>query len=126
MILCYNKTTIMKAVLRIVITLIAQALALYLAARLITGFEVSGGWKDLFFLALILAILNFILKPILKLILGPVILLTLGIGLIAVNALVLYALDFLSPALTIHSATALVLGTFVVSIVNAILHVRSN
>ncbi len=115
----------MKVLLRIIVAIIAQALALYLAARFIPGFDITGTTQDLLILAVVLAALNLTLKPLLKLLLGPVIILTLGIGLVVVNAAVLAILDFLSPALTIHSITALVLGTFVVSIVNALLHVRS-
>ena len=61
--------------------------------------------------------------------LGPVIILTLGLGVIIVNAIILFILpiiadhiDFLHGSITIQTIPALFFATLVVSIINFIIH----
>ena len=77
-----------------------------------------------------LAVLNFLLKPMLTLVLGPIIILTLGLGVLIVNALILYLLpivtdhiDFLHGSIIIQNIPALFFATLIVSILNFIIHV---
>jgi putative membrane protein len=69
------------------------------------------------------------LKPVLTLVLGPVIILTLGLGIIIVNAIILWLLpiianniDFLHGSIIIQNIPALLFATLVVSVVNFIIH----
>ena len=80
-------------------------------------------------LALVLAILNFVLKPILDLIFAPVIILTLGAGVLIVNGIIVWLLpaiasriDFLHGSISIETTLALIIGTFIISIVNFVIH----
>lgn len=108
-----------------------NALALWLADRWIPGFVLTAPILGLILLGLTLTILNFLLKPIVTLILGPIIILTLGLGLIIVNALILWLaaylsrlpqLDFIHGSITIQTIPALILATLLVSAVNFIIH----
>ena len=65
---------------RLIIVVGGNALALWVANTYVPGFVLSGNWITLILIALVLAVLNFFLKPILTLILGPIIILTLGLG----------------------------------------------
>ncbi|MEK7077346.1 MAG: phage holin family protein [Patescibacteria group bacterium] len=112
----------MKFLARAVLAFIANAFALIVIARYIPGIALPNDFKAVFFLALILTALNFILKPILRLILSPVIALTLGLGVILVNMIVLYALDILSPALTITGIPALAYAALILGFINFISH----
>ena len=112
----------MKLLAHIAVLIVMNAVALFLASHWVSGFIVSGALTDLFFLALILTALNYTLKPLLALLLGPVIILTLGIGLLAVNAVILYLLDIFSQNLTIQNILALIYGTLLVSAVNMVFH----
>ena len=112
----------MRLILKIVGLVIVNAIALILAARYVYGFSVGGGASGIIILAIIFTILNATLKPILKLLFGPLIILTLGVGLVLVNALLLFLLDFLSLNLMIEGAQALVLATLLISITNFVLH----
>jgi len=114
---------------RLILVVGGNALALWVAYLYVPGFLLSGNWVTLVLIALTLAILNFILKPILTLILGPVIILTLGLGIIIVNAIILYILpiiadhiDFLHGSISIVGIPALILATLVVSVINFIIH----
>ena len=115
----------MKWLAKIIVAIIANALGLWAANAYIPGFVIVGGLKELLVLSLVLAVLNFLLKPILKLIFGPVIVLTLGVGLILVNAIVLYILDVLSKSLTIETIPALIYGTILLGIINFVFHLAS-
>ena len=115
---------------KIVFTVIGNAFALWLAERYVPGFAVNTSIGQLLLLALVLAILNFLLRPLLTLILGPIIILTLGLGILIVNGLILWLLpfvanhiDFLHGSISIQTPMALAIGTVVVSIVNFIIHI---
>ncbi len=107
---------------KLIIAVLGNALGLWLAPRYIPGFTITSGLLTLLVLALTLAILNFILKPILTLILGPIIILTLGLGLIIVNALILYILDKFSANITIGSIPALIYSTILIGLINFLFH----
>jgi putative membrane protein len=115
---------------KICLIIAGNAFALWLANLWVPGFVVTTSIPKLILLAFILALLNFILKPILKLIFGPIIILTLGLGLIIVNAAILLmvqylgnSLDILSGSLSIQGIPALVYSTLIVSAVNFIVHI---
>jgi putative membrane protein len=114
---------------RLVIIVGGNALALWLANYFVPGFFVNTNWVGYFLLALVLSILNFLLKPVLTLILGPIIILTLGLGILIVNGLILFLvpvvashIDILHGSITIPSIPALFLATLIVSAVNFIVH----
>jgi putative membrane protein len=114
---------------RVLIIILGNAFALWLANKYIAGFVLSGNWLQILFVALILTLLNFFLKPVFTLILGPIIILTLGLGILIVNAIILYLLpilashiDFLHGSIIIQSIPALFLATLIVSIINFIIH----
>ena len=115
---------------RLVIIVGGNALALWLANMWVPGFVLNGGAITLILIALVLAVLNFLFKPLLTLVLGPIIILTLGLGVLVVNALILYILpiiadhiDFLHGSIIIQNIPALFFATLIVSIINFIIHV---
>jgi putative membrane protein len=120
----------MHWLLKFVIIVAGNGLALWLAWLYVPGFELNtANWVQLAAIALILALLNAILKPILTLILGPVIVLTLGVGILVVNAIILYVLsilpnyiDFLQGSIRIDGIPALIYATLIVTAVNFVIH----
>ncbi len=111
-------------------TVLGNAVALWLANLFIPGFVVHATVLQLLLVAFVLALLNWILKPILTLFFGPIIILTLGIGVLIVNAVILLLLpwlanhiDFLRESINIQNIPALILATVLVSIVNLMVHV---
>ncbi len=115
---------------RLVIIVGGNAIALWIANAFVPGFVLSGNWFIIILIALVFALLNFFLKPLLTLILGPVIVLTLGLGVLVVNAIILYLLpviadhiDILRGSIMIQNIPALIFATLIVSIINFIIHV---
>lgn len=115
----------MKLLAKIIVAIAANALGLWAATSYVPGFKITGGFKQFIIIAVILTLLNFVLKPILKLVLGPIIILTLGFGLIIVNALILYILDKLLPNITIETIPALIYSTIIIGLVNFIFHLAT-
>lgn len=118
---------------RAIITILGNAFALW-AANWVSyhyapGFLLSTPWTGLILIALILSLLNFLLKPLLTLALGPFVILTLGLALIVVNAVILYLLysivnniDLLQGSIIIQNIPALFVATLVIGAVNFIIH----
>lgn len=70
----------------------------------------------------IFTLINFLVRPVFKIILSPLIILTLGAGIIAVNALMLYILDFLTAGLTIDGIIPLFYAAVIVGGVSFIVN----
>lgn len=122
----------MHWLVKVVLVIAGNAFALWLANTYVPGFVLSATWLQLAIIGFILALLNFILKPILTLVLGPVIVLTLGLGVLIVNAIILYLLpiianhlDMLKGSITIQTIPALVFATLIVSAVNFVIHIAT-
>ena len=104
--------------LRFIIRILGNAVALYVAFLMVPGFLVSGSWEQYLIAGLVLALLNMIVRPVLKIISFPLILLTLGLFTFIINILILWMLDYLVSFVTIEGFMALIWATIIVSIVN--------
>lgn len=117
---------------RVAIIIGGNSFALWLAEKYVPGFVLDANWIQLATIAIILTLLNFFLKPLITLILGPIIVLTLGLGVIVVNAIIVYLLpiladnlDFLHGSITIETIPALIFGTLIISAVNFVIHLAT-
>lgn len=109
----------------LLIRLLINAAALFVATRLVPGVEFSGDTRLLFFVALVFGALNVALRPILILLTLPALLLTLGLFTFVLNAFMLWLTSELSQALglgfRVNGFWAAFLGALVVSIVSMVL-----
>ena len=88
----------MGAVIRVLI----NAAALWVAVQLLEGFnyDLEGdGWVGFLVIALLLGVLNAVVKPFVRVLALPAVVLTLGLFLLVVNAVVLALTVWLSEAL---------------------------
>jgi putative membrane protein len=93
---------------KLLVHLVVSALLLWLVSQFVTGIHFSGFGAALL-AALVLGVVNFLVRPILILITLPVTILTLGLFLIVVNALMLMLTSALVPGFMVASfASALV------------------
>mgnify|MGYP001600806356 CR=1 FL=1 len=100
------------------IRILGNSLALYAATYLVPGFVVNGGVREYLLAGVLLGILNFAIKPVLKIISMPLIILTLGLWTIVINALMLWAVDYVFDFVAVRDLTALVWAVIVISVVN--------
>ena len=105
----------------ILIIILGNSVALYVASFFVTGFNVIGGIKEYLFAGVLLGLLNKIAKPPIKLLTMPLIILTLGLFLVVINALMLWLVDYTFNFVAIESITALVWATVVVAVINGII-----
>ncbi len=104
-----------------IIRLILNAVAILLTSLLLSGVHVDGFWAALL-LALVLSILNVVLKPLLIILTIPITVLTLGLFLIVINAGVLLLADSFVDGTRIDGFWWAVLFGLIVSVVNSILY----
>lgn len=83
--------------MRILINLIVTAIIVYLLANFLPGVSVDGFGSSII-VVIVLAILNFLVKPILQLISIPITILTLGLFLFVINALIIMLCSYLMGA----------------------------
>jgi putative membrane protein len=111
----------MSFLIRIIVHIVANSIAILAADRLIPGFVFFGDWQDLLLAGAILGIINAILKPVLKLLALPVIFLTLGLFSIIINIALLYLAESLIPQLQIDGFWSAAGGVIIISIVNSLI-----
>lgn len=103
------------------IRLVVNAFALSVAAWLIDGIELAGGFVDVMLVALVFGILNAVLKPFLLFFSLPFLIVTLGLFAFVVNAVVLLITARLTDALAVSGFWTALLGSLVVSFVTILL-----
>lgn len=98
-----------------------NAAALYVAATLIPGVMVEGTGA-LLLAALVIGLVNAVIRPILVFLTLPITVLTLGLFYFVLNGLMLYLAAALTPGFELAGLWSAILGALVVSIVATILH----
>lgn len=88
---------------------------LWLASVLVPGLQITGGWT-LLFAALVLGIVNAIVRPLVVLLTLPITILTLGLFLLVINAAMLGLVAALFDGFQITGFWAALLGSVIVSI----------
>ncbi len=91
------------------------ALGLWLASVLVPGIEVRGPWT-LLGAALLLGIVNAVVRPVLVILTLPITVVTLGLFLLAINATMLALVAWAFDDFTIAGFWPAVLGAIVVSV----------
>lgn len=100
---------------------IINAAALLVIAHFVPGIEVSG-WYAAFIAALVLGVINVILKPILVILTLPVNILTLGLFTLVINALLFKFAGTIVKGFDVQGFTAAFLGALAMSIINILVH----
>ena len=99
------------------VRVLANALAILAAAYILPGIEVSGGLAVLA-AALVLALVNAVVRPILLFLTFPVTLVTLGLFIFVLNAFCLWLTSFLVKGFEVHGFWTAVFGALFVSVVS--------
>lgn len=109
---------------RLVLGIILNAVAIIVCQILFSDFIFKGDLITLIIFAIILTLLNFLLKPILKLIFLPINLLTLGLFNLIINLLLLKTATFFIPDILIISSTLTwIIASLIISIFNSFIKI---
>ena len=111
--------------MRFLVRLLINALALWLATRLVDGISFDGEIVFLFVVAMIFGVVNTIVKPILMVLTFPFLIVTLGLFLLVLNGVMLWLTGAISDAAElgfhVSSFKAAFLGGLVVTVVSFVL-----
>ncbi len=99
----------------VITRLVVVALGLWLTSELIPGIEVQGGWT-LIGAAILLGLVNAVVRPVLVILTLPFTILTLGLFLLVINAAMLGLVAAMFDGFTIESLWSAVLASLIVSI----------
>ncbi len=103
------------------VNMLISAIAVGISAFLIPGIKVDGFFEAVI-IAVVLAILNRIVKPALVLFTLPITVLTLGLFYLVINVLMVYLADrIVSPGFEVSNFISALLFSIVLSIVNSVL-----
>jgi putative membrane protein len=106
--------------LSFLIRLVVNAIALLIVAYLLPGVHVSS-FVGALVAALVLGIVNAVLRPILVILTLPVVILTLGLFTLVINAITFYFVGQLGIGLEVHGFWSAFLGAIVLSVVSYVL-----
>jgi putative membrane protein len=105
-----------------IIRVLVTALAVFVADYFLDGVHINDDAKTVILVALVLALLNAIVKPILILLTIPVTILTLGLFLLIINALMVKWAAALVGGFTVDGWWSALLFSLIVSLVSYILY----
>ena len=106
----------------LLVSWLVNAVALYVTAQLVPGIVVAGGLGTLLLAALVIGLVNAVVRPVLAVLTFPITVLTLGLFSLVLNALLFYLAAALAPGFRLEGFLAAFLGAIVMSLVGMVLH----
>ncbi|MBT8245022.1 MAG: phage holin family protein [Winogradskyella sp.] len=107
--------------MNLILRLLINAFAVFVLAHFLGGVTVDG-YVGAISVAVVLSILNLLVKPVLIIFTLPVTLLTLGLFLLVINALIILLADKLIDGFAVSSFWTALLFSILLSILQSILH----
>jgi len=102
-----------------------NVVGIYLAVLIVPGIDFTGDWTGFLWLALIMGLLNALLRPLLKLLTCPLIVLTLGLFTLVINTVIFWLTSNIGQSLglglTVDGFWSAFLGGLIVSVVSIVL-----
>ena len=102
--------------------LLITAALLLLVAHLVSGVEVEG-WGPAFIGALVLGLVNAIVKPVMVFLTLPLTVVTFGLFLLVINALMLWLVAALVPGVQVRGFAPALVGSLVLTVLNLLVGV---
>lgn len=95
--------------------------AVLLTINLVPGVAITGGWIDIFLVALVWSVFTMIVRPVLALLTLPLTIVTLGLFSFVLNAFLFYAMHWLVPSFQVAGPIPALVGAVVLSLLNWII-----
>ena len=95
--------------------LLITALGLWAAARIVPGVQIDG-WGNLLVAALLLGVVNAVIRPVILILTLPLTVLTLGLFILVVNGISLSVVAWLMPGFTLSGLGSAILGSIIVGL----------
>ncbi|WP_462249995.1 phage holin family protein [Ekhidna sp.] len=105
--------------MNVIVKIVLSALAVIVAAYLLPGIYVDGFFTAIV-IAIVLSLLNAVVKPLLILLTLPITLLTLGVFLLVINALIILLADSLISGFVVHNFWWALIFSLLLSLINSL------
>jgi len=99
----------------------ANACGIFLAAQIVDKISYGDSFGALLIAALILSIVNAVIRPLVVILSLPAYVVTLGLFSLVVNTMMLYLVDFLYGPFEVHGLLAPMLAGIIIGLVNYVL-----
>ncbi|WP_452225158.1 phage holin family protein [Lacinutrix chionoecetis] len=106
--------------MNLIIRLLLNAVAVFVLAHVLNGVNVDG-YGSAIIVALVLSILNLLVKPILVILTLPITIVTLGLFLIVINALLILLADKLIDGFSVNNIWWAILFSILLSVLQSLL-----
>ena len=107
--------------MKLIIKLLLNAVAVILLAKILNGVYVDT-YTTALIVAVVLSLLNLIIKPVLVILTLPITVLTLGLFLLVINAFIILLADKLIDGFSVSSIWTAILFSILLSILQSFLH----
>jgi putative membrane protein len=111
--------------MRLILRLLINAAALFIAVKLIPGMHFVGGIGNLLLVALVFGLVNALVRPILTVLSCPLIVVTLGLFMLVINAALLMLTGWLSTrwnlGFSVDGFLPALIGGLVIGLVSTVL-----
>lgn len=109
--------------MNLIIKLLLNALAVFILAYFLPGVELSGDkFLTAILVAIVLSLLNLLVKPILVILTLPITIVTLGLFLLIINALIILLVDRLVAGFSVSSIWVALLFSVLLSVLESIFY----
>lgn len=113
-----HQNFIMKLIINILIT----SAVVYFLAKLLSPHVAINSFQTAIIFAIVLAVLNFLLKPVLVILTLPITIITLGLFLLVINVIIILVADKFVPGIKIESFLWAFVFGLILSVVTSILN----
>lgn len=103
-----------------ILRLLLTAVAVFAGAYLVPGVDVKNFWTAIV-VAIVMGLLNLIVKPILVILTLPITILTLGLFYLVINVVIIYLTEYFVTGFTVDGFIPALLFSLLVAIINAVL-----
>jgi putative membrane protein len=107
--------------MRGLIHILISAVAVFVTAYLLPGVHVASFWTALV-IAVILGLVNFLVKPLIVILTLPVTIVTLGLFLFVINAAIILLVAWIVPGFRVDGFLWALLYSIVLSLISGVLH----
>ena len=107
--------------MKLIIKLLLNAIAVFILAHVLSGVNVDG-YVTAIIVAVVLSLLNLLVKPILVVFTLPITIVTLGLFLLVINALIILLADKLIDGFSVSTFWWAILFSVLLSILQSALH----
>jgi len=108
--------------MRFIVRALIAALGLWLASRIVPGVDAPGGWTSLLVAAVLLGVVNAIVRPVVVVLTLPFTVVTLGLFLLVVNAAMLGLVGLMLKGFVVDGLWAGIFGSVVIGVVSWLGH----